>query len=82
MLARQHARAGLPAFAAPDPAHPCCCACPRVAVYRDEATGELHKFSGLCPHLGCLLQWCAAACLHQAAQPRWLCCLHLWLLLT
>lgn len=27
----------------------------QVAVYKDER-GEVHKFSGLCPHLGCLLQ--------------------------
>eukprot|EP00879_Flechtneria_rotunda_P015226 GHRR01015917.1.p1 GENE.GHRR01015917.1~~GHRR01015917.1.p1 ORF type:complete len:383 (+),score=119.25 GHRR01015917.1:1214-2362(+) len=28
----------------------------KVAVYKDES-GEVSKFSGLCPHLGCLLQW-------------------------
>eukprot|EP00878_Enallax_costatus_P006596 GHUV01006914.1.p1 GENE.GHUV01006914.1~~GHUV01006914.1.p1 ORF type:complete len:552 (+),score=139.14 GHUV01006914.1:1128-2783(+) len=28
----------------------------KVAVYKDDR-GEVHKFSGLCPHLGCLLQW-------------------------
>ncbi|KAF8056255.1 UGP3 [Scenedesmus sp. PABB004] len=27
-----------------------------VAVFKDEA-GEVHRFSGLCPHLGCLLEW-------------------------
>jgi Rieske Fe-S protein len=27
-----------------------------VAVYKDDA-GNVQKFSGLCPHLGCLLQW-------------------------
>eukprot|EP00882_Tetradesmus_deserticola_P000301 GHRQ01000333.1.p1 GENE.GHRQ01000333.1~~GHRQ01000333.1.p1 ORF type:complete len:663 (+),score=295.35 GHRQ01000333.1:150-2138(+) len=28
----------------------------KVAVYKDE-DGQVERFSGLCPHLGCLLQW-------------------------
>uniref|UniRef100_A0A383W2I3 Rieske domain-containing protein n=1 Tax=Tetradesmus obliquus TaxID=3088 RepID=A0A383W2I3_TETOB len=28
----------------------------KVAVYKDDA-GEVTRMSGLCPHLGCLLQW-------------------------
>lgn len=28
----------------------------KVAVYRDES-GVLHKFSAVCPHLGCIVQW-------------------------
>lgn len=28
----------------------------QVAVYKDDA-GEVTRMSGLCPHLGCLLQW-------------------------
>lgn len=28
----------------------------KVAVYRDEA-GEVHAYSAICPHLGCVLQW-------------------------
>jgi Rieske Fe-S protein len=30
--------------------------CLQVAVYKTE-DGEVQRFSGLCPHLGCLLQW-------------------------
>ena len=33
-----------------------CAANAQVAVYKDES-GNVSKFSGLCPHLGCLLQW-------------------------
>jgi glycine/D-amino acid oxidase-like deaminating enzyme/nitrite reductase/ring-hydroxylating ferredoxin subunit len=32
----------------------------KVAVYRDEA-GELHRRSAVCPHLGCIVAWNAAA---------------------
>lgn len=32
-----------------------CVAAAQVAVYKDPS-GEVQKFSGLCPHLGCLLQ--------------------------
>jgi Rieske Fe-S protein len=28
----------------------------KIAVYRD-ATGTLHSFTAVCPHLGCVLQW-------------------------
>lgn len=28
----------------------------KMAVYRDER-GELHSFSAVCPHLGCIVQW-------------------------
>lgn len=28
----------------------------RLAVYKDEA-GEVHAFSAVCPHLGCIVQW-------------------------
>lgn len=38
--------------------HCCCCLflhALQVAVYKDHS-GDVHKFSGLCPHLGCLLQ--------------------------
>ncbi len=28
----------------------------KIAVYRDEA-GELHSFSAVCPHLGCVVDW-------------------------
>jgi glycine/D-amino acid oxidase-like deaminating enzyme/nitrite reductase/ring-hydroxylating ferredoxin subunit len=28
----------------------------KVAAYRDEA-GELHEFSAICPHLGCIVDW-------------------------
>jgi Rieske Fe-S protein len=32
----------------------------KAAVYRDEA-GELHRRSAVCPHLGCIVAWNAAA---------------------
>jgi Rieske Fe-S protein len=32
----------------------------KVAVFRDEA-GELHRRSAICPHLGCIVGWNAAA---------------------
>jgi Rieske Fe-S protein len=32
----------------------------KVAVFRDEA-GELHRYSAVCPHLGCIVAWNAAA---------------------
>ncbi len=28
----------------------------KVAVYRDES-GELHSYTAICPHLGCVVQW-------------------------
>lgn len=28
----------------------------KIAVYRD-ATGNVHEFSAVCPHLGCIIQW-------------------------
>ncbi len=28
----------------------------KIAIYRD-ATGTLHSFTAVCPHLGCVLQW-------------------------
>lgn len=28
----------------------------KIAVYRDEK-GHLHRFSAVCPHLGCIVQW-------------------------
>lgn len=28
----------------------------KMAVYRD-ATGTIHEFSAICPHLGCIVQW-------------------------
>lgn len=38
----------------------------QVAVYKDPS-GEVQKFSGLCPHLGCLLQVRVSARVSQAA---------------
>lgn len=32
----------------------------KVAVFRDES-GELHRFSAVCPHLGCIVGWNGAA---------------------
>jgi glycine/D-amino acid oxidase-like deaminating enzyme/nitrite reductase/ring-hydroxylating ferredoxin subunit len=40
----------------------------KLAVYRD-ATGELHPFSAVCPHLGCLVQW-------NNAESSWDCPCH------
>ena len=28
----------------------------KIAVYRDKQ-GKLHKFSAVCPHLGCIVRW-------------------------
>ena len=28
----------------------------KVAIYKDQ-TGDLHAYSAICPHLGCVLQW-------------------------
>jgi glycine/D-amino acid oxidase-like deaminating enzyme/nitrite reductase/ring-hydroxylating ferredoxin subunit len=28
----------------------------KAAIYRDE-TGQLHEFSAVCPHLGCIVEW-------------------------
>jgi Rieske Fe-S protein len=28
----------------------------KVAAYRDD-TGQLHEFSAVCPHLGCVVHW-------------------------
>ncbi len=32
------------------------CGLRKLAVYRDE-TGALHRYSAVCPHLGCIVQW-------------------------
>jgi Rieske Fe-S protein len=37
----------------------------KVAVFRDE-TGEIHRLSAVCPHLGCIVAWNKAA----ATPPR------------
>ena len=28
----------------------------RIALYKD-VTGDVHAYSAVCPHLGCILQW-------------------------
>lgn len=40
----------------------------KLAVYRDER-GELHEFSAVCPHLGCIVQW-------NDAEKTWDCPCH------
>jgi Rieske Fe-S protein len=40
----------------------------KVAVYRD-ATGQLHEFSAVCPHLGCIVHW-------NEAEKSWDCPCH------
>jgi nitrite reductase/ring-hydroxylating ferredoxin subunit len=40
----------------------------KVAVYRDEQ-GQLHEFSAVCPHLGCLVAW-------QSTEQIWNCPCH------
>jgi glycine/D-amino acid oxidase-like deaminating enzyme/nitrite reductase/ring-hydroxylating ferredoxin subunit len=40
----------------------------KVAVYRD-ADGGLHKFSAICPHLGCVVEW-------NATENSWDCPCH------
>ena len=40
----------------------------KVAVFRDEA-GELHRYSAICPHLGCIVGW-------NKAESTWDCPCH------
>ncbi len=40
----------------------------KVAVYRD-AQGTVHKFSAICPHLGCVVDW-------NATESTWDCPCH------
>jgi Rieske Fe-S protein len=40
----------------------------KIAVYRD-ATGKVHEYSAVCPHLGCIVQW-------NAAEKTWDCPCH------
>ena len=40
----------------------------KIAVFRDEA-GELHRYSAVCPHLGCIVGW-------NSAESTWDCPCH------
>ena len=40
----------------------------KIAAYRDDA-GTLHKFSPICPHLGCIVRW-------DAFEKTWDCPCH------
>ena len=40
----------------------------KIAVFRDEA-GELHRYSAVCPHLGCIVGW-------NPAESTWDCPCH------
>jgi len=40
----------------------------KIAAYRDE-NGNLHAFSAVCPHLGCVVRW-------DACEKTWDCPCH------
>lgn len=64
----KHPQAGVPGDLAPGEAAVSGTGAGQVAVYRDES-GELHKVSAVCTHLGCIVTW-------NNAETTWDCPCH------